>query len=105
VVGSAVIDLPRAFLLVAQEVKARKFTPKVETFGLASGVIRYVPNPRLVSLVPAALKARVTAAADSIAAGTLVPSPRSPSMQASGDSPQRHGGPRDSRRRNEEVVL
>ena len=52
VVGSAVIDLPRAFLLVAEEVKAGKFTPKVETFGLASGVIRYVSNPRLDSLVP-----------------------------------------------------
>ena len=42
-----------------REVKAGTFTPKVETFGLASGVIRYVPNPRLDSLVPAALKARV----------------------------------------------
>jgi basic membrane protein A and related proteins len=75
VVGSAVIDLPRALLLVAEEVKAGKFTPKEETFGLASGVIRYVPNPRLDSLVPAALKARVAAAADSIAAGTLLPLP------------------------------
>lgn len=75
VVGSAVIDLPRAFLLVAEEVKAGKFTPKAETFGLASGVIRYTPNPRLDSLVPAALKARVAAAADSIAKGTLAPVP------------------------------
>ena len=75
VVGSAVIDLPRALLLVAEEVKAGKFTPKEETFGLASGVIRYVPNPRLDSLVPAALKAHVAAAADSIAAGTLLPVP------------------------------
>ena len=69
------IDLPRAFLLVAEEVKAGTFTPKVETFGLASGVIRYVSNPRLDSLVPAALKARVAAAADSIAKGTLLPVP------------------------------
>ncbi len=75
VVGSAVIDLPRALLLVAEEVKAGKFTPKVETFGLASGVIRYVSNPRLDSLVPAALKAHVAAAADSIAKGTLLPVP------------------------------
>jgi basic membrane lipoprotein Med (substrate-binding protein (PBP1-ABC) superfamily) len=94
VVGSAVIDLPRAFLLVAQEVKARKFVPKVETFGLASGVIRYVSNPRLDSLVPAGLQARVAAAADSIAAGTLIPAPRPPSMQASG-LPQRHRGHRE----------
>jgi basic membrane lipoprotein Med (substrate-binding protein (PBP1-ABC) superfamily) len=82
VVGSAVIDLPRAFLLVAVEVKAGSFRPKVEAFGLGSGVIRYEPNPALDSLVPAALKARVKAAADSISAGTLTPAPRPSSMQA-----------------------
>jgi basic membrane protein A and related proteins len=80
VVGSAVIDLPRAFLLVAEEVKAGTFRPRVEAFGLASGVVRYQPNPALDSLVPAALKARVKAAADSIAAGTLLPTGRAVSM-------------------------
>jgi basic membrane lipoprotein Med (substrate-binding protein (PBP1-ABC) superfamily) len=83
VVGSAIIDLPRAFVLVAQEVKAGTFKPRVESFGIASGVVRYDPNPRLDSLVPAALKARVKAAADSIAAGTLLAAPRPGSMQAS----------------------
>jgi basic membrane lipoprotein Med (substrate-binding protein (PBP1-ABC) superfamily) len=90
VVGSAVIDLPRAFLLVAEEVKSGRFTPKEETFGLASGVIRYVPNPRLDSIVPTALKARVAAAADSIAKGTLAPLSHLTSMRESGGSPQRH---------------
>jgi basic membrane lipoprotein Med (substrate-binding protein (PBP1-ABC) superfamily) len=71
VLGSAVLDLPRAFLLVAREVQAGQFTPKVEAFGLRSGVVRYQPNPALDNVVPAALKARVKAAADSIAAGTL----------------------------------
>jgi basic membrane protein A and related proteins len=80
VVGSAIIDLPRAFMLVAQEVKAGTFKPRVEAFGLASGVVRYQPNPALDSLVPAALKARVKAAADSIAAGTLLPVPGAVSM-------------------------
>jgi basic membrane lipoprotein Med (substrate-binding protein (PBP1-ABC) superfamily) len=83
VIGSAVIDLPHAFLLVAREVKAGSFTPKVEAFGLASRVIRYEPNPALDSLVPPVLTARIKAAADSIAAGTLVPAPRPASMQAS----------------------
>lgn len=73
--GSAVIDLPRAFLLVARDVNAGTFTPKVETFGLASGVVRYDANPGLEALVPAVLRARVKAAADSIAAGTLYPAP------------------------------
>jgi len=66
VIGSAVIDLPRALLLVAREVHGGTFTPKVESFGLASGVVRYVPNPALDSMVPPALAARVRAAADSI---------------------------------------
>lgn len=85
VLGSAVIDLPKAFLLVAREVQAGKFTPRVESFGLASGVIRYEPNPRLEGLVPAALRARVRAAADSIAAGTLQPVP-SPGYALQGDT-------------------
>jgi basic membrane protein A len=83
VVGSAVIDLPRAFLLVGREVRDGSFRPRVEAFGLASGVVRYDPNPALDSLVPQALKARVKAAADSIAAGTLLAAPRPASMQAS----------------------
>jgi basic membrane protein A and related proteins len=83
VIGSAVIDLPRAFLTVAAEVKAGTFRPKVEAFGLSSGVIRYVPNPALEFLVPETLRSRVQAAADSIAAGTLIAAPRPPSMQAS----------------------
>ena len=95
VVGSAIIDLPRAFLLVAQEVKAGTFQPKVESFGLQSGVIRYVPNPNLNSLVPKPLQARVAAAADSIAAGTLLAAPRPASMQASAPA---SGGRRQSAR-------
>ena len=82
VLGSAVIDLPRAFLLVAREVKAGKFTPRVEAFGLAGGVLRYVQNPKLDSLVPSALKSRVRAAADSIVSGALLAAPRPASMQA-----------------------
>ncbi|HYC33047.1 MAG TPA: BMP family protein [Gemmatimonadales bacterium] len=82
VVGSAVIDLPRAFLLVAREVRQGTFQPKVEAFGLSSGVVRYDPNPRLDSLVSAQLSGRLKAAADSISAGTLVAAPRPESMQA-----------------------
>ena len=91
VVGSAIIDLPRAFMLVAEEVKAGTFQPKVESFGLASGVIRYVPNPKLDSLVPKSLHARVAAAADSIAAGTLQAAPRPASMQAASPASVEHG--------------
>jgi basic membrane protein A and related proteins len=82
VLGSAVIDLPHALLLVASEFRSGHFTPRAEAFGLRSGVVRYVPNPRLDSLVPKNLSARVQAAADSIADGTLVAAPRPAMMEA-----------------------
>jgi basic membrane protein A len=68
VYGSAVIDLPHAFLLVAREVKGGTFTPKVESFGLKSGVIRYAANPALP--LPAELQTRIDAARDSIIIAT-----------------------------------
>jgi basic membrane lipoprotein Med (substrate-binding protein (PBP1-ABC) superfamily) len=76
--GSAVIDLPKAFELVAREVAAGKFTPKVESFGVASEVVRFDENPAFASRIPAALRARVLAARDSIAAGSLHPVPEHP---------------------------
>jgi basic membrane lipoprotein Med (substrate-binding protein (PBP1-ABC) superfamily) len=82
VLGSAVIDLPHAFLLVASEVRSGSFTPRVEVFGLESRVVSYVPNPRLDSLVPQALKARMRTATDSLIAGTLIAAPRPASMEA-----------------------
>ena len=73
VLGSVVIDLPKAFLAIAREVQSGQFHPRVETFGLAGGVLRYDPNPELVARVPAPLQARLVAARDSIIAGTLQP--------------------------------
>jgi basic membrane lipoprotein Med (substrate-binding protein (PBP1-ABC) superfamily) len=68
VIGSAVIDLPRAFLSVAREVKGGGFTPKVESFGLKSGVIRFDLNSATAKLLPAALTERLNRAHDSIVA-------------------------------------
>ena len=68
VFGSAVIDLPRAFLAVAREVRAGSFSPRVESFGLRSGVIRYEANPALESRIPDALRQRLQQARDSIVA-------------------------------------
>lgn len=73
VLGSAVIDLPRAFLLVGREVKGGTFTPHLESFGVASGVVRYDPDSGVSQSLPAALRAHIAAARDSIAAGTLIP--------------------------------
>jgi hypothetical protein len=45
--------------------------------------VSYLPNPGLDSMVPAGLKARMRAAADSMVAGTLIAAPRPASMDAS----------------------
>ena len=71
VVASAVVDLPRAFLLVTREVKRGAFTPHIESFGLQSGVVRLAINPALMGRWPVGLKERLQAASDSIVAGTL----------------------------------
>ena len=56
--GSVVIDLPHAFLLVAREVRSGTFVPRVVRLDTSSGVVRWVPNPA-VSVVPAAMTARI----------------------------------------------
>lgn len=57
--GSVVIDLPRAFLAVAREVKAGAFQPRVVTFDAKSDVVRLVVNPALASTIPPAVLARI----------------------------------------------
>jgi basic membrane lipoprotein Med (substrate-binding protein (PBP1-ABC) superfamily) len=71
VIASAVVDLPRALLLVTREIQRGGFVPHAESFGLGSGVIRFAVNPAMENLWPAGLKERIKAAGDSIAAGTL----------------------------------
>lgn len=73
VLGSAVLDLPRAFLLIGREVQEGRFTPHVESFGVASGVVRFDWDTTVAKRVPAGLRSRIAAARDSIAAGTLLP--------------------------------
>lgn len=73
VLGSVIIDLPRAFLAVARAVHEGRFTPQEELFDLASGVLYWQANPALDSLLPPGFAARLQAATDSITAGTLIP--------------------------------
>ncbi len=73
VLGSVVIDLPRAFLTVAREVKAGGFKPRVVDLGMKSGVVQLVYNPQLESRIPAATRAAVDSARLAIEAGTLKP--------------------------------
>lgn len=71
--GSAMIDLPRAFLPIAREVQKGHFLPRVIVFGLEGGVVRYEANPRFPGVLPPSLAAQLQAARDSIIAGTLRP--------------------------------
>lgn len=66
--GSVVIDIPRAFLLLAREVQDGGFTPRVIRFTTASGVVRWVPNPA-VSPLSSAQIARIDAVRNAFAEG------------------------------------
>ncbi len=61
--GSVVIDLPHAFLLIAREVQKENFSGRVFSLGLHDDVVMYVPNPRTTHEVPQ----RTVSVVDSIA--------------------------------------
>ena len=61
--GSAMIDLPRAFLAVAREVQKGHFKPRVIVFGLEGGVVRYEPNPGFAGSLPPDLGAQLQVSA------------------------------------------
>jgi len=69
--GSVVIDVPHAFLLVAREVKAGTFRPRVVTFDSKSGVVELVVNPALESRVPTPVRARIDSIRALMRAGTF----------------------------------
>jgi len=71
VIASAVIDIPRAFVQVAQEVKAGHFQGRIERLGMKDGVVSLVLNPRLASPIPPDLKTRIAQTQQAIIAGTL----------------------------------
>jgi len=64
IVASVVIDLPKAFLMVAREVQAGTFTGRVISLGVKDDVVRLVINPAMRDRVPAA----AIAASDSVGA-------------------------------------
>lgn len=62
VLASAVIDIPRAFLTVAKEVKTHRFVAQVEKLGMKDGVVSLQINSKLADRIPANALARVEAA-------------------------------------------
>ncbi|MFN2399599.1 MAG: BMP family protein [Gemmatimonadaceae bacterium] len=82
IIASAVIDLPRAFLSVAREVKSGNFTSRIMYLGAKQDIVRLAINPSLAHLVPHSLRARLDSTERAIEAGTL-----RPLQAASGDTP------------------
>jgi len=56
--GSVVIDIPHAFLLLAREVKDSTFVPRVVRFDTSSDAVRWVANPAITA-VPAPVLAGI----------------------------------------------
>src|SRR5678816_1474938 len=82
--GSVVINLPHAFLLVAREVQKGHFTGHVFTLGLHDEVVRYVPNPAILETIPQQLRYAVDSVQKAMLAGTFkinIATPKTPSAQ------------------------
>jgi basic membrane lipoprotein Med (substrate-binding protein (PBP1-ABC) superfamily) len=75
--GSVVIDIPHAFLLVAREVADKSFQPRVIRLGTATDVVRWEPSAVLTTRLPAAAVARIDSVRAAMRAGTfaLPPAP------------------------------
>ena len=70
-VGSVVIDLPRAFMLVARDVKEGRFQPRVYRLGGKEGVVTLVLNPARKDLVTPAMQAALDSARAGLESGAI----------------------------------
>lgn len=75
VLGSVVINLPRAYLSVARTIHDDRSTTAVFSLGAASEVVRYVPNAALQSRVPAAAQANADSVWQAFVAGRFKMNP------------------------------
>ena len=53
IIGSVLIDLPKAFMRIAREVKSGTFTGRVIDLGVREDIVRFVVNPAMLSRIPA----------------------------------------------------
>jgi basic membrane lipoprotein Med (substrate-binding protein (PBP1-ABC) superfamily) len=70
-IGSVVIDLPRAFLTVARDVKDKTFKARIYKLGSTTDVIVLVLNPALRSRIPAATLRAVDSVRAELKAGRM----------------------------------
>ncbi|MDQ2889412.1 MAG: BMP family protein [Gemmatimonadota bacterium] len=64
--GSVVIDLPRAMMMIARDVQNRRFTGHVYQLGGIDGVVRWVPNPKLAAEISPSTRAKLDSAKTAI---------------------------------------
>jgi basic membrane lipoprotein Med (substrate-binding protein (PBP1-ABC) superfamily) len=69
--GSVVIDLPRAMLMIARDVKNGTFKGKVYRLGDVDGVVRWTANPRLAAEISATTRATLDSARKLLDTGIL----------------------------------
>jgi len=69
--GSVVIDLRHAFLLVAQQVKAHTFVPRVVSLGVRENVVRLVLNPSLQATISPSTRAAIDSVQRRLLDGSL----------------------------------
>jgi basic membrane lipoprotein Med (substrate-binding protein (PBP1-ABC) superfamily) len=70
-IGSVVIDLPHAFLLIAREVKKGNFTGHVFNLGLHDDVVTFVLNPAMAAVVPTDIMTSVDSIRQQMIAGSF----------------------------------
>jgi basic membrane lipoprotein Med (substrate-binding protein (PBP1-ABC) superfamily) len=70
--GSVVIDLPHAYLLVARDVARGGFTGKLFDLGMRDDVLRLELNPALEGAIPPAVHARLDSVTKEVEAGRIV---------------------------------
>ena len=71
IIGSVVIDQPKAFLLIARQVRDKQFAGKVINLGVREDVVRLVLNPAMTDRVPAAVRASVDSVGALLRAGNF----------------------------------
>jgi basic membrane lipoprotein Med (substrate-binding protein (PBP1-ABC) superfamily) len=69
--ASATLDVPRALLMVAQEVQGGSWNARSMRFGLRSGVVKIEWNESLREKIPAELRAEVEELQAEVASGTI----------------------------------
>ncbi len=71
ILASAVIDLPNAFVQIAEQVQQGAYKAGVTRFGLKSGVISLALNPRLLSRIPKPVQEAIEETKKKIIGGEL----------------------------------